>query len=97
MPPGHSSKHIANDFNQFFIYIIERLKAHFTESTDHGYLDGEKIKQHLTEFQPINIAKTELLILAAPSKTFASDPIATHIVKPVALTLGPIIHKLIKP
>ena len=47
MPPGHSSKQIVNDFNQFFIDKIKSLKAQFTESTDHDNLDGEKIKQRL--------------------------------------------------
>ena len=51
--------------------------------------------QSLCEFQPITLQKAERLVLSAPSKTCALDPIPTQIVKSVVSTIGPVIQKII--
>ena len=79
MPPGRTSLQNANDFNQFFIEKIERLKARFHNKCDYSYLDGEGIKHSMTEYKPIPLEKAERLILSAPSKTCALDPVPTRV------------------
>ena len=95
MPPALTSMQSANDFNQFFIDKIKRLKTRFEENSIYGYLDVQKTMPNLTEFQPISLQKVERLILSAPLKTCALDPVPTKIVKSVASTIGPTIQKII--
>ena len=95
MPPRKSQEQNANDFNQFFVDKITRLKARFDEPSNYSLLDGNDIVQTLVEFQPINLEETKRLISSAPSKTCLLDPVPTSVIKLAASSLSPVIQKII--
>ena len=44
--------------------------------------DPETTSRHLfSEFQPLSVADTKLLVVSAPNKTCNSDPVPTHLIK----------------
>ena len=74
---------------------IKILKDRFDKNSAHTTLNGNEVKQTLNAFQPVNLEETERLILSAPSKSCALDPIPTTLVKSLVSPLCPVIRNII--
>ena len=86
LPPELNIKLLAENFNNFFIAKIDRIRDNLT-STKNNIIDNTCIEDHyltdhrLTRFEPVDVDSIVKLIKNTPPKSCALDPILTQLLK----------------
>ena len=106
LSPIESNQDLVNDFNNFFIEKIQKIRANLKSQAPavdnseeiYGLLDYRtatiQINEHFTPFDNKDVIK---LVKSTPSKSCGLDPIPTDLLKGMLAELSPLIVAVVNP
>lgn len=96
LPPCEDKTSLANDFGEYFINKIRKIRSQMDETNTSGEEDEPcLINTVLCIFNPVTEDTVKEIIKGSPSKSCELDPIPTGLVKDCIDVLLPIITKII--
>ena len=95
-PPHNSIQELANDFGNFFVQKIEKIRSEIdAQNIPSADIPYSFTGDYLSSFEPLSEEQVKKFIMDSKTTTCDSDPIPTHLVKENLDILLPIITKMV--
>ena len=96
LPEPDSKEELAENFWQFFVGKIYRIRDNFGSCKGFDKYDtGDFVVPKLSQFTPVSVEEISKIVLKSLSKSFMLDPIPTSLLKECKSELMPIITKIV--
>ena len=96
LPEHDSKKELAENFGQFFVEKIDKIRDNFGTSEGFDKYDTRDfVIPKLSHFTPVSVEEIHKTVLKSPSKSCMLDPIPTSLLKECKSELMPIITKIV--
>ena len=97
LPPCDSDEELANNFANFFVGKIDKIRQELTEvqSNDIDILETKKYISQLSVFSPASEKEVRQTVMKAPSKTSSQDPIQTRFLKSCIDEILPLLTQIV--
>ena len=95
LPKSSSTEDLAENFNNFFISKIEKIRNGFSDNETDAITRNTGDSKVLSNLRPCTTEEIKKIVSKSPSKSCSLDPIPTDLLKQCSDTLLPVIKDII--
>ena len=96
LPKYDSDAQLADDFGDYFIEKVDKIREKFPTTTDFDKYDKhDESFASFANFEPVSAENVKKLVMQSPSKSCLLDPIPTNLLKQCLNELQPTITRIV--